>query len=371
LQDLQSAIAFTAQVTREYFGRHSPGDLDNCINHAIVARHILMITFAIEAVLIGGHAGWQYGPGAYDSVTCEDYRGRIYHYTAGGNFSGHAWIKVAGLIFDPRLYQLPAKIVLADRADKHRSRITHNFGSYLLVRRGSTMRANFLRTHKIPKAGAFYYERGATRRPRPLRGEWRAEIRIVGGISWVEAPGFALDAKRGEFLPEAAEVDTTHVEHGAGAGHDPAHSGAFHAVFDDTPAGPFDDTGGDREAVLEVDIVGHALGIVVEVAADALQRLAAFALELVVRTEPAQGVDHGGDLTVEEAARLPFDEVAGGITPIGMEQVRGLPQVAEGVQQIEDRGHLRQRRGQVAPTGFPERVLAVHEVGIEIRRAQS
>jgi hypothetical protein len=26
-------------------------------------------------------------------------------------------------------------------------------------------------------------ERGATRRPRPLRGEWHAEIRVVGGIS--------------------------------------------------------------------------------------------------------------------------------------------------------------------------------------------
>jgi hypothetical protein len=64
LQDLQSAIAFTAQVTREYFARHYPGDLDNCINHAIVARHILKITFAIETVLVGGHAGWQYGPGA-------------------------------------------------------------------------------------------------------------------------------------------------------------------------------------------------------------------------------------------------------------------------------------------------------------------
>jgi hypothetical protein len=24
---------------------------------------------------------------------------------------------------------------------------------------------------------------GATRRPRPLRGEWHAEIRVVGGIS--------------------------------------------------------------------------------------------------------------------------------------------------------------------------------------------
>jgi hypothetical protein len=39
--DLQSAIAFTAHVTREYFARHYPGDLDNYINHAIVARHIL------------------------------------------------------------------------------------------------------------------------------------------------------------------------------------------------------------------------------------------------------------------------------------------------------------------------------------------
>jgi hypothetical protein len=159
VQDLQSAIAFTAQVTREYFRRHYPDDLDNCINHAIVARHILKITFAIEAALIGGHAGWQYGPGAYDSVTCEDHSGTVYHCMAGGNFSRHAWVEVAGLIFDPTLYQLPAKIVLADRADNHRSRVTHDFGRYLLVRRGSTTRAKFLRPHKIPKAGAFYYER--------------------------------------------------------------------------------------------------------------------------------------------------------------------------------------------------------------------
>jgi hypothetical protein len=26
-------------------------------------------------------------------------------------------------------------------------------------------------------------KKGATRRPRPLRGEWHAEIRVVGGIS--------------------------------------------------------------------------------------------------------------------------------------------------------------------------------------------
>jgi len=92
---------------------------------------------------------------------------------------------------------------------------------------------------------------GATRRPLPLRGEWLAEIRIVGGISRVEAPGFALDAKFGELLPEVAEVDAAHVEHGTCAGHDPAHAGTFHAVFDHTPAGPFDDAGGDGKAVLE------------------------------------------------------------------------------------------------------------------------
>jgi hypothetical protein len=131
LQDLQSAIVFTAQVTREYFGRHYPGDLDNCINHAIVARHILKITFAIEAVLIGGHAGGQYGPGGYDSVMCGDHTGTVYHCTAGGNFSGHAWVEVAGLIIDPTLYQLPAKLVLAARVDNHRSRITHDFTSNL------------------------------------------------------------------------------------------------------------------------------------------------------------------------------------------------------------------------------------------------
>jgi hypothetical protein len=126
--------------------------------HAIVARHVLKITFAIEAALVGGHAGWQYGPGAYDSVTCEDHSGTVYHCTAGGNFSGHAWVEVARLIFDPTLYQLPAKIVLADRADNHRSRITHDFGAYLFLPRRSTTRANFLRPYRIPTAGVFYYE---------------------------------------------------------------------------------------------------------------------------------------------------------------------------------------------------------------------
>jgi hypothetical protein len=92
-------------------------------------------------------------------VTCEDHSRTIYHCTAGGNFSGHAWVGVAGLIFDPTLYQLPAKIVLGDRADNHHSRIRQDFVAYLLVRRGSTTRTKFLRRHKIPKAGAFYYER--------------------------------------------------------------------------------------------------------------------------------------------------------------------------------------------------------------------
>ena len=66
------------------------------------------------------------------------------------------------------------------------------------------------------------------------------------------------------------------------------------------------------------------MGVVVEVPADALQRVAALALELAVRTEPAQGVDHGGDLAVEYASRLRFDEGTGGVAGFGMEQVRGL-----------------------------------------------
>jgi len=84
----------------------------------------------------------------------------------------------------------------------------------------------------------------------------------------------------------------------------------------------------------------------VEVSADALERLAAFALEVVVRREPAEGVDHGGDLTAEDAARLRFDEGAGGITPVGMEQVRGFPQGGEGVPQIEDLGDVGKLLGQ-------------------------
>ena len=101
-----------------------------------------------------------------------------------------------------------------------------------------------------------HYRVGATRRPLPLRCKRLAEIGIVGGESQVQAPGFALDAERGELVPQVAQVDAAHVQHGARAGQDPAHCGAFHAVFDHTAASPFDDAGGDGEAVLEVDVIG-------------------------------------------------------------------------------------------------------------------
>ena len=66
------------------------------------------------------------------------------------------------------------------------------------------------------------------------------------------------------------------------------------------------------------------MGVVVEISTDAVQRVLAFALELVVRTEPAQGADHGGDLAVKHASHLFFDEGAGGVAAVGMEQVRAL-----------------------------------------------
>jgi len=42
---------------------------------------------------------------------------------------------------------------------------------------------------------------GANRPPRLLRRQAQAEIWVIGGWSRVGAPGFALDAKRDEFLP--------------------------------------------------------------------------------------------------------------------------------------------------------------------------
>jgi len=61
----------------------------------------------------------------------------------------------------------------------------------------------------------------------------------------------AIDTEFAELLPPVAQGDTTHLEHGASTGDDPAHTGTFHAVFDDTAASPFDDAGGDGEAMLE------------------------------------------------------------------------------------------------------------------------
>ena len=55
----------------------------------------------------------------------------------------------------------------------------------------------------------------------------------------------------------------------------------------------------------------------------------------MVGTEPAQGVDHGGDLAMEHASGLGFDDGAGGVAVVGMEQRRGLRQVTGGVDQVE------------------------------------
>ena len=66
------------------------------------------------------------------------------------------------------------------------------------------------------------------------------------------------------------------------------------------------------------------MSIVVEVSANALQCLVGLALELVVRAEPAQGADRGGDLAMEDASGLCLDEVAGGVAGVGVKQMRGF-----------------------------------------------
>ena len=72
--------------------------------------------------------------------------------------------------------------------------------------------------------------------------------------------------------------------------------------------------------MLEVDVVGHAVGVVVEVCAEALERLAVLALEIAVCAEPVQRADHDGDLAAEQALRLYFDEGSGVVAAVGMEQ---------------------------------------------------
>jgi len=67
-----------------------------------------------------------------------------------------------------------------------------------------------------------------------------------------------------------------------------------------------------------------AMGIVAEVPADALQGFQALAPEPVVRAEPAQGVDHGGDFTVEQASRLGFDKGASSLAAVGVKQMCGF-----------------------------------------------
>ena len=63
----------------------------------------------------------------------------------------------------------------------------------------------------------------------------------------------------------------------------------------------------------------------------------------------------------EQASGLGFDEGAGGVVAAGMEQVCGLPQITERVEQVEDLGDLSERLWQVRPADAPPRVLSVHE----------
>jgi hypothetical protein len=74
----------------------------------------------------------------------------------------------------------PYRIAVGPSAGRQVFTITQDFESYLLGRRGSTTRAKFLWPHKIPKAGAFYYER--TMRHTQIVREWAAQSDVEEAI---------------------------------------------------------------------------------------------------------------------------------------------------------------------------------------------
>src|SRR2546430_5532745 len=71
-----------------------------------------------------------------------------------------------------------------------------------------------------------------------------AWCRIENIVMRIEAFGLTLDTKGGKLIPVSVQIGAAQIQHVLGTLHSPTHAGAFHAVFDEIPAGPFDDIRG-------------------------------------------------------------------------------------------------------------------------------
>src|SRR5579871_516263 len=104
----------------------------------------------------------------------------------------------------------------------------------------------------------------------------------------IELFSISLDALGLESSPLVTDPHAPHVQHGLGAGQGPVHARALHAIFNQVPAGPFDDAAGNGIARTQILVVTHALPVLVQIATDTTQCLLLGTAEPTLLSQAAQ-----------------------------------------------------------------------------------
>ena len=139
-----------------------------------------------------------------------------------------------------------------------------------------------------------------------------------------------------ERLPLVVEGHAAKVQQGLGAGESPVHPGPFHPVLDDVAAGPFDHAGGDGVAGGEVPIIMNAVAVALEIAVNLLQAGAGGGGQRALLGEVLQPADHPSPHAAQQPADQHFHPLQRPVAAGIVKEMHRLPQVAGGVQQVED-----------------------------------
>jgi hypothetical protein len=139
----------------------------------------------------------------------------------------------------------------------------------------------------------------------------------------VVAPPFLLEVKRQVGSQVSVDLEGTQLEDRLGPIQAPARPGDVHGVLDQMPAGPFDHTGGDRQALGQSLVVAQSLPVVLDVVGGLVHRLALALAQLFAGSgtaqthrhiqgpAPEQGMCPILDLDLALLARLRVQDVGG------------------------------------------------------------
>lgn len=108
-----SAIRKLATATSSQLG-------SDCYTHAVIAKEILK-RLDIDASIKVGTAGFRVGDGDGDVILHKVTPGIV---PQPGSVAYHVWLQIGSYIFDPTLYQIPAKAESLDQLDGGHTNVT-------------------------------------------------------------------------------------------------------------------------------------------------------------------------------------------------------------------------------------------------------